>query len=199
MRNLLVSANCNWRLLACRGTRFCGGFSLVELMVCLTIAAGLTVIGVPILSGGLRSLKLKTVTQDFFSSLVLARSEAIKRNSRVVVCKSADGTSCVRSGGWEQGWLVFHDANNNTQVDTNEVVAMRYPAIDNGIKLFGNSNVANYVSYTPLGSTELASGAFQAGTFTICAVSPGPTEVRTVVINATGRPRTAKTLRPECH
>lgn len=167
-------------------------------MVSLAIAGGLVVVGVPALSSVMRTVQLKTATNGLFSSLVLARSEAIKRNARVVVCKSADGQACAKQGSWEQGWLVFHDANNNAQRDANELLVFQQAALDADIKLFGNSHVEHYVSYTALGSTELASGAFQAGTFTVCRVTAEPTEVRTVVVNAVGRPRTSKAQRPHC-
>src|SRR5947209_2461821 len=87
------------------------GFTLVELLVVLAIAAILVGYGAPAFSGLLRSTRLTTATNDLFAGMLMARSEAVKRRSRVALCKSSDGQSCTAAGGWEQGWIVFHDSN----------------------------------------------------------------------------------------
>jgi type IV fimbrial biogenesis protein FimT len=143
-------------------------------------------------------MRLTTTANALFSSLLLARSEAIKRNSRAVVCKSATGGACASSGGWEQGWIVFHDANNNAALDAGESVMSREQLVPNLIRMRGNSPVANYVSYTPVGSASYTSGAFQAGTFTVCAQSASAVEARRIVISISGRPRTVRTTVAQC-
>ena len=135
------------------------------------------------------SMRLSSYSNVFVSQLNLARSESIKRNGRVVMCKSADGAACASSGGWEQGWLVFHDANNNGLRESGETLIRRGEALPAGYRILGNELVARYVSFSPFGGTRLASGAFQAGTITICKRSEGPAEGRQVVINSVGRPR----------
>lgn len=81
----------------------CSGFTLVELMVVVAVLAVLQTLAAPAFSGLVSSMRLSTAANSLFSSLLLARSEAIKRNSRAVVCKSATGYACTTSGGWEQG------------------------------------------------------------------------------------------------
>ncbi|MBK7989954.1 MAG: GspH/FimT family pseudopilin [Comamonadaceae bacterium] len=46
-------------------------------------------------------------TPSALLSIFARSSEAIKRNSRVVLCTSSDGSTCVTSGGWQQGWTRF--------------------------------------------------------------------------------------------
>src|SRR5437660_1719517 len=89
------------------------GFTLIELMVVLAISAILVGVGTPAFTGLIRQTELTSATNDLFASLLLARSEAAKRRSRVALCKSADGSTCTPAGGWEQGWIVFHDTNND--------------------------------------------------------------------------------------
>ena len=66
------------------------GFTLVELVVTMVIAAVLLVVAIPSLEDAVLNTKLRAQSNAFLASLYLARSEAIKRNARVVVCKTAD-------------------------------------------------------------------------------------------------------------
>ena len=59
------------------------GFTLIELMVTLAVAAILLAVGVPGLRNILLSNRLATTANDVVVALNLARSEAIKRNTRV--------------------------------------------------------------------------------------------------------------------
>ena len=174
------------------------GFTLIELMVVVAIAAILASQAVPSLTATVRSIQLSTATNTFFTSLILTRSEAIKRNSRAVLCKSVAGGACDSSGGWEQGWIVFHDLNNNVTVDAGEVILLRQEALQVPLRLTGNTNVANYISYTSTGTTEMVSGAFQAGTLTACTESLTRVVARQIVISSMGRPRSVKAEVQQC-
>lgn len=174
------------------------GVTLIELLLVLAIVAVLGTLAVPSISSMLASNLLISTTNTFVNSLVLARSEAIKRNARAAVCKSLNGRQCDFGGGWENGWLVFHDANNNGRVDDGEFVILRQGPLGGNLKISGNQTVANFVSFAPTGGTELLSGAFQAGTITICSISPNANVGYQVVINAIGRARSARASLPNC-
>lgn len=174
------------------------GVTLIELLVLVALVAVILALGTPAMSSMVDSVRLTSGANTFFSSVLLARSEAAKRNARVVLCKSPGGGACVSTGGWEQGWIVFHDANNNASIDPGEVLLLREPALSSGIRLTGNSQVADYLSYTPTGATHLISGSFQAGTLTLCPHSATPVAARRIVISATGRPRTVKAMVDWC-
>lgn len=174
------------------------GVTLLELLVVLAIAAILLAIGIPTFTSLVRSNRLSSATNELVSSLHLARSEAIKRNSRAVMCTSATGTSCAASGGWHQGWLLFHDPNNNATLDAGETVIMARQALPAGFSLTGNKWISKYISYTPSGATRMISGVLQVGTLTLCNDSGAPGAARLVVISSTGRPRTEKTTLASC-
>lgn len=174
------------------------GFTLIELLVVLSLVAILLSLAMPSLAGMANSMRVTTATNSLFSSLMLARSEAIKRNSRAVVCKSATGNACITSGGWEQGWIVFHDDNNNAALDAGEVVLSREQAVSQPIRLTGKGPMASYVSYTPIGTTSYPSGAFQADTLTICPKSATSVDARQIKISSAGRPRTLRTTVAHC-
>jgi type IV fimbrial biogenesis protein FimT len=176
----------------------CSGFSQIELLTVLALLVLIPALATPAISGIVNSTRVHSGAEAIFNSLLLARSEAARRNDKVVVCKSANGVVCASSGDWNQGWIVFHDQNNNGSVDAGEAIVYREPALSERIRLLGNGPVSNYVSYGPHGKTTLVSGAFQAGTITACVVSKGKTDARQVVINSSGRPRQARTTVDAC-
>jgi type IV fimbrial biogenesis protein FimT len=176
--------------------RQCGqGFTLVELMVALAIAAILMTVAVPSMQDAALNGKLRAQSNAFLASLHLARSEAIKRNGRVVLCKSSDGVDCAVSGGWEQGWIVFSDNNNdaNRAGDTDEVIVERHEPLASGFLLRGGASVASYISFNPAGSTMSTSGALQFGSVTLCRSQPMSDQGKQIVLNAAGRARVCET------
>jgi type IV fimbrial biogenesis protein FimT len=177
---------------------YCGGYSLVELLVVLTLAGILLSIAVPSMTGMINTQRSMSLGNAFLAGLNLARNEAIKRNARTVLCKSADGLSCTTRGGWQQGWILFHDVNKNARLDAGEQVIQLQGAGSQGLSLTGNTNVANYVSYSSSGSAKLISGAFQAGTFSLCLDPVVVGDVRQIVLSSTGRTRSKKGLASDC-
>ncbi|HSV79139.1 MAG TPA: GspH/FimT family protein [Ramlibacter sp.] len=174
------------------------GFTLVELLVTLVVLGVLLLFCVNFATRTLDAMRLTALTNAFLGQLHLARSEAIKRNAPVAICKSGDGASCVAAGGWEQGWIVFQDRNNNGLRDSDEQLLHSGPALPSGFRLQGNLNVARYVSFAATGGTRTSTGAFQAGTLTVCRASLERTEARQIVINAVGRPRVQRVSVESC-
>lgn len=175
------------------------GFSLLELLVTGAIASMLTLVALPAMTGMLDTQRRISSVNSFVSSLHLARSEAIKRNGRAVVCKSSSGDQCTRAGDWGRGWIVFHDTNNNASVDAGELVLRQQGPLNERLRLTGNQPVAHYVSYSASGSAKMLSGAFQAGTFTLCPTSGNRDDaVRKIILSGTGRPRTVDGSPSDC-
>jgi type IV fimbrial biogenesis protein FimT len=174
------------------------GFTLIELLIVMAVASILLGTAVPSFKGVIRSMKLTNSVNDLYASLVLARSEAAKRHARVTICKSSDGKKCSPTGGWEQGWIVFHDTNNNGVREDGDQIVQRVDQLPPDMRLSGNLNVAKYISYASTGETKMASGAFQAGTITLCNASSASEEARQIVLSANGRPRTQKARVASC-
>lgn len=74
------------------------GFTLVELMVVVVILSTLLGIGVPLFEYFIKDQRVKTTASDMLISLILTRSEAVKRNESVVLTAYEDG--------WSDGWFI---------------------------------------------------------------------------------------------
>lgn len=74
------------------------GFTLAELLIVLAVLAIMLAAGAPHLGDFVRNQRVKTASIDLFSSLLLARSEAITRNTRVTVAP--------QGGAWTNGWTI---------------------------------------------------------------------------------------------
>lgn len=87
------------------------GFTIIELLIVLTIGAVLAVIAVPSLRDTLNNTRLSSAVGLLVNDLNQARGEAIKRNGRVLVCgRNANGTDCGGVTDWRVGWLVCSEA-----------------------------------------------------------------------------------------
>jgi type IV fimbrial biogenesis protein FimT len=174
------------------------GFTLVELLVSMAVLAALTAVAIPNLVQFGREARMSMLSNQFLADLANARSEAIKRGRRVVLCKSPDGVACTSSGHWSQGWLVFEDTNNNGLREAAETRISVVEAQPPGWMVKGTFSGAHYVSYHPIGRSQLVSGAMQGGTLTICRTTASPTAGVQVVISLAGRPRSQRASLLSC-
>jgi len=168
------------------------GFTLIELLITLAVGAILLSQAVPSFLQMTQNNRIVTQTNDFVTSLNMARSEAVTRGNRVTVCKSADNATCIAGGGWHQGWIIFTDTNNDAAVNNTDVILRVYGSLAAGNTLNGvNGNVANFISYTSNGFSELVGGGVQTGTLVLCDSRGLGATARAIVLNASGRLRTA--------
>jgi type IV fimbrial biogenesis protein FimT len=168
------------------------GFTLIELMVTVAMVAVTLTLGVPSFRELIQNNRMAAQANDFLASLNFARSEAVKRGVRVTLCKSANSSSCTTSGNWGQGWIIFVDSNNNAAADDGAGSILKVHSNLGASTLVGNTNIADYVSYVSSGSTQLTTGALQAGTLTLCPGTSGSTG-RSIAISTTGRARVSQT------
>lgn len=101
------------KFLEVRGSR---GFTIVELMVTVAVMAILAAIGVPSMQGLVRNFRLNGAAGEMSAALQLARSEATRRNARVMVCPSSDGLVCGSGTNWTR-WIVLGAANNSSAAE----------------------------------------------------------------------------------
>lgn len=171
----------------------CRGVTLIELLVALSVFSILLTVGVPSFSQFTTSTRLSSYANTLFSHMALARSEAIKRNARVAICKSSDSSTCASSGDWSQGWVVFVDLDNSASIGSGEQVITTAPALPAGFSFSGNGNVSDYISYDGQGIPKLTTGGFQSGTITLCPAAPAASgNGRDIILSSSGRSRTTK-------
>ena len=161
------------------------GFTLIELMITLAVAAILLGLAAPSFTDLIKNNRMVTQLNQLNSSISLARSEAVKRGVTVTVCNSANQTTC--SGTWDKsnnGWIVFVDTNDdNDAADTGEEIVRVHAALSGNNKLSFNNT--GKISYKPSGIGN------KAGTFTLCDDrNPAINYAKALIVNSTGRLRT---------
>ncbi|WP_292966998.1 GspH/FimT family pseudopilin [Nitrosomonas sp.] len=162
------------------------GFTLVELMITISIASILLAVAVPDYQSIMRESRLTTQANELMTSLHYARSEAVKRGIRVTICKSSDSASCTNGSNWQDGWLIFSDTGTAGSVDGTDEILRVFPKMT-GSTLNGGSNFGNWVSYLPSGRSQ-GNGNLPNGMFGLCNQANG----RNIIINTSGRPRVEK-------
>ncbi|WP_081602046.1 MULTISPECIES: GspH/FimT family pseudopilin [unclassified Thioalkalivibrio] len=85
------------------------GFTLVELMITIAVAAILMAIAVPSFMNLRISNGLTTQANELITAVSIARSEAIKRNRSVRFCRttSSTATQCAGNSGAWTDWAVL--------------------------------------------------------------------------------------------
>lgn len=167
------------------------GFTLIELVLVITLTGMLSAMAYPSFAGTIKSIRLSTASNQFLTSLNLARCEAIKRNLPVVLAKKAAATN-----NWTQGWFIFIDVDGNKIYggDSNwsvcpkdvqqDCVIASFDALNKDLQLssVNNDNSQSYISFTNDGSLENGNSA----SFKLCSIDTAIKEYRTIAINLIG-------------
>lgn len=172
------------------------GFTLLELLITITIAAILTAVAIPSFEGIIRNNRALTNANDFLTALMFTRNEAIKQGlaSRVVICPGTE-TGCSGTT-WKNGWVIFVDNDRDAQFNGNDVLLRTHEGLSGEDDLTVNfAGMSTYISYTPDGSARMvgAVGIIQMGTMQFSLVNTR-CEVYQIVINARGRARVVKQI-----
>jgi type IV fimbrial biogenesis protein FimT len=176
-----------------RRTRRAGGFTLIEMMTSLAIIAIVGSIAVPTLRTMILNSRLTTVANDMLGSLMNARTEAVKRQSQVVLCATPDATAALPacSGNGATGWVVFQDTNGNWALDANETIIERRPGIDSSISVRADGSI---IAFSPAGFAVPTAALTPMRSVVLCdsrgIVATGTNSTaRAVTISVTGRAR----------
>ena len=176
------------------------GFTVIEVLIVVTILGILASIAVPAFTDMVRNSRRNQTVEAITSSLLLARSEAMKRGQAVVVCGVVDAnnnlaidTSERNCAGldWRDGWIVaaWNDNDNDAALDSGELQA----PIRIHVNGYDTVNVTASGLENEAGTGAFAFQAFNragsSGRVTVCDAR-GVRRARGVDVASTGRART---------
>lgn len=157
------------------------GFTLLELLITVAMISIIMAFGIPAMQEFTQNDRLTTNINTLIGHLALARSEAVKRSQPVSICASNNTVSCA--GNWEDGWLIYVDANSNNALDGGEEILRVQQALDGGNTLTPTT-IGTQITYDYRGFVNAAS----VGSLQLCDARSGP-HGKTVRITTTGRVR----------
>ena len=192
------------------------GFTLVELLVVMTIGAILVAAAVPSMSYFIATTRTSNATNTMVASFELARSEAIRRNTIVSVCRTLDPNAteatiaCSNAAGagyaagdWGSGWFMFEKrgvaAANTYENGVDFILQRQQPVGAATFRLVMTGNlVGSAVAYDRFGTA-----ASSVGTFSVDYRDPGSAilsgAARCVVVAAvTGRITATRPIAGAC-
>jgi len=163
------------------------GFTLLELMTALSVAAILAAISIPMYTSFVRNQRVKAAAYDLSYALTLARGEALKRNRSVTVSPDTNG--------WKFGWSVATTGGSPVTLFTNATPTY----------LDASNAAVSYLTITPAtgnvvtynGSGRLASSVTS---FTIASAVGSTTQIppRCVTVDLSGLPRNTASTSGSC-
>ncbi|NRB38248.1 MAG: type II transport protein GspH [Pseudomonadales bacterium] len=167
------------------------GFTLLELMVVVGIAAILMSIAAPNMQTIIQNGRLVAQFNESVGLLSFVRSEAIKRKAfTITLCGSDDAYKAIptcNSSSWEKGWMIFSDSDNDRKLEPalgEELIRIGAP-IEGGNTLRSQGfDASSYITFDKYGQPTAA------GTLIVCD-DRGTKKAKAVVISAAGQTRKA--------
>jgi type IV fimbrial biogenesis protein FimT len=166
------------------------GFTIIELMVTVTLASILLAIAVPSFRGMMANNRVVTQSNDFVGALNFARSEAITRNTNVTLCRvaTAAATACAGSLSPWANWIIC----NATCTAAGQVIR-RGAVTTYGGTLSVNSNLtADSVTFSSDGLARTGGVLANNFNFTVCTSTASTDNIRQVTLGAGSRLSTTK-------
>jgi len=158
------------------------GFTLIELMITIAVASVLMAIAVPSFNQMVVSGRLTAQSNDMVGAMTLARSEAIKRNASVTLCRTAqetDSTCATAAGNW-QSWIVLAGAAGT-------VVRRGTVNTFGGTLVMRSTLNIDQVVYGPDGLARTGGAMVADHTVTVCSRRSVERNTRQIVLGAGSR------------
>ena len=156
------------------------GLTLPELVITLSVMSILTASSIGSLQHFIQENRMAAAVNQFVTALHLARSEAVKHGSRVVLCPSSGGHNCGYSQEWVNGWILFQSDDREHDVD--EQLLQTGSPLSSGIRM-SSGNHRKRIVYQPDGTSPGTNSSF-----TFCD-NRKRAKPRIICLSNTGRPR----------
>jgi type IV fimbrial biogenesis protein FimT len=133
--------------------RRAAGFTLIELMITITVAGILLMIGVPTMRSVIENGRIRAAGESWKYGLALARAEAVRRNAQVEFVTDADGwqVRVVATGD------VLHQAAGSEGADGLDVTILPVGADRITYNSFGRAMDPNPDASEPIEQVDLES------------------------------------------
>ena len=152
------------------------GFTLVEMLVVLTISAILIAAAVPAFQWTIARNRISDGTNLILSNLEYARMEASRRGNTIAMCRSVDQVTCSSAAtatadgnDWAVGWLVFEKlgtmGESTFELGTDQLIFVQQALRTGGAGVMIHTTIAGAerIAYQPRGGA----GVISPGTFAI--------------------------------
>lgn len=169
------------------------GFTAIELLVVVALAAVLLVVATPGFMSYQKNSELTSATNTLVAGISAARGEAMKRG-RYAMLVPASGTN------WNSGWVAFVDQDRSGDLDAGDITVAEHPALASYFTVSGQGTAADatpYVLFDASGYAKTKTAGFGALTITlerndISDSAQASEQTRRIVVAKTGRVRTCK-------
>jgi type IV fimbrial biogenesis protein FimT len=169
--------------------RYATGFTILELMISVSVLSILLAIGVPGFTNVIRTNRIATQTNNLIGALNYARGETAVRGQPISMCAAnADRSACSNNNDWSNGWIIFTDRTG--------VVGEFDPLTDTMLQVSDQPVMGFAVAAT--GRFVRFGGTFAPTTAETFTVTPTvsaycvTTRARRIQMGATGRISTSK-------
>ncbi len=145
--------------------KHCCGFTVLELMITLVIAAILTTLAIPSFQRFGVNSKLSTTSNNLSASMSRARAEAIKARRNVRMCPTSNNSTCDSNASWADGWIMFVDRDGNGTPASSELLQIG-ASMDARVSLTTPSAFSQWLEFRPTGT--VLGNAGSSGSFNLC-------------------------------
>lgn len=182
------------------------GFTLIEILVVVSLIAILLAIAVPSFTSFISNYRATAAVNDLLQGITLARTEALKRGRRVTLLPNLGDAARTPSttGSWSNGWTVFVDLNSNQTLDTTDTLIYRHADLPPSIVVTGAGSFttpfsnANYVTFDGTGYPRTFANGQLVGGIVLTDRIATTTTKRTLCLSNFGRPRIVKDTTDAC-
>lgn len=157
------------------------GFTLIELMTVILIAALLLAVAVPSFDTLIKRNNVDALQSRLSSALATARTEAASRNKTITICASNNGLACTGADHWNLGWIVFEDGSVIGTVDAGETVIEVYQSTSSTYRV---AMPETHVSFNTQGF--LAHPSSTTPQFVVCGPDNDARYARGLAVNKSG-------------
>jgi type IV fimbrial biogenesis protein FimT len=145
------------------------GFTLVELMVTLAVAAVLSMLAAPSFSAMYSNLRVQGMASELAADLQYARSEAVRRRADVQLASDADGLGyAIRTGTETVKSVRFSTGVSIGTGASATYSALRALAGESAFTLAGTSGASLRISTNAMGRVSLCSPGGTIKGYTTC-------------------------------